>query len=351
MPPLRPPSSLPLPRPLSHSAHSQHASDTRGQRGSVAPDQGRGQGRELWQCSSGESTARPFCVCGRPLATRRPPALLRLCVLLPPGLTMHAGHCGLQCRSAGQQGAACVATAKTANTRGVGAAGGPPSSRGCCCCWQCVRGTLPPPSLVPWCCCCCCCTFTPGGFAPRPTNPAAAACGATNRPPLNKQPCRCCTYAHPPRCAEWCGPCKAISPIFEQLSGKPEFSSITFCKVDVDQLQVRRVCVGVVGLVQSASQPGGPQHVLQPPLPPAPLLNQPQPPLRVCACCAGRGVCVWRSRDAHLPSLLGWGEGRRADWRQPSTAGGAHQRVSGWLGVAAGGAWHARVLRGAGITD
>ena len=37
--------------------------------------------------------------------------------------------------------------------------------------------------------------------------------------------------------ATWCGPCRFISPIFEQLSEKEEFnkSGVVFAKVDVDQ--------------------------------------------------------------------------------------------------------------------
>ncbi|KAJ5689681.1 thioredoxin [Penicillium macrosclerotiorum] len=34
--------------------------------------------------------------------------------------------------------------------------------------------------------------------------------------------------------ATWCGPCRMISPIFEQLSNDPELSGIQFYKVDVD---------------------------------------------------------------------------------------------------------------------
>ncbi|KAH7173942.1 putative thioredoxin [Fusarium flagelliforme] len=36
--------------------------------------------------------------------------------------------------------------------------------------------------------------------------------------------------------AEWCGPCRAISPIFEQLSENPENnkSGVVFAKLDVD---------------------------------------------------------------------------------------------------------------------
>ncbi|KAF9524099.1 putative thioredoxin [Crepidotus variabilis] len=34
--------------------------------------------------------------------------------------------------------------------------------------------------------------------------------------------------------ATWCGPCRAISPIFEALSNKPELEGVGFYKVDVD---------------------------------------------------------------------------------------------------------------------
>ena len=35
--------------------------------------------------------------------------------------------------------------------------------------------------------------------------------------------------------ATWCGPCKQISPVFEQLaSAESKPGRITFCKVDVD---------------------------------------------------------------------------------------------------------------------
>jgi len=33
--------------------------------------------------------------------------------------------------------------------------------------------------------------------------------------------------------AEWCGPCKMISPIVEELSN--EINYVSFCKVDVDE--------------------------------------------------------------------------------------------------------------------
>ncbi|TFK66179.1 thioredoxin [Pluteus cervinus] len=34
--------------------------------------------------------------------------------------------------------------------------------------------------------------------------------------------------------ATWCGPCRMISPIFEDLSGKATYATVEFYKVDVD---------------------------------------------------------------------------------------------------------------------
>lgn len=34
--------------------------------------------------------------------------------------------------------------------------------------------------------------------------------------------------------AEWCGPCRMISPIFEGLSNSADFAHFSFYKVDVD---------------------------------------------------------------------------------------------------------------------
>ncbi|KAH8173439.1 thioredoxin domain-containing protein [Sarocladium implicatum] len=36
--------------------------------------------------------------------------------------------------------------------------------------------------------------------------------------------------------AEWCGPCKAISPILQKLSDDPANQDIHFVKIDVDEL-------------------------------------------------------------------------------------------------------------------
>jgi len=37
--------------------------------------------------------------------------------------------------------------------------------------------------------------------------------------------------------ATWCGPCRAISPVFEKMSEQDEYKDIEFYKVDVDQNQ------------------------------------------------------------------------------------------------------------------
>ncbi|EPS45718.1 hypothetical protein H072_187 [Dactylellina haptotyla CBS 200.50] len=45
--------------------------------------------------------------------------------------------------------------------------------------------------------------------------------------------------------ATWCGPCRVISPIFEKLSEKAEFSDIGFYKVDVDEQEEISQEVGI----------------------------------------------------------------------------------------------------------
>jgi|APSaa5957512535_1039671.scaffolds.fasta_scaffold109631_2 thiol-disulfide isomerase/thioredoxin len=37
--------------------------------------------------------------------------------------------------------------------------------------------------------------------------------------------------------ASWCGPCKRLYPLYEELSNNPLYSSISFIKVDVDDAQ------------------------------------------------------------------------------------------------------------------
>lgn len=37
--------------------------------------------------------------------------------------------------------------------------------------------------------------------------------------------------------ANWCRPCLNIAPKFAELSDKPEYSNVTFCKANVDEAQ------------------------------------------------------------------------------------------------------------------
>ncbi|KAM9996511.1 hypothetical protein ACTFIY_002689 [Dictyostelium cf. discoideum] len=48
--------------------------------------------------------------------------------------------------------------------------------------------------------------------------------------------------------ATWCGPCRAIAPVFKSISEAPENSKITFFKVDVDALQKLPVCASIQGV-------------------------------------------------------------------------------------------------------
>ncbi|KAL2011951.1 hypothetical protein VTN00DRAFT_4669 [Thermoascus crustaceus] len=45
--------------------------------------------------------------------------------------------------------------------------------------------------------------------------------------------------------AEWCGPCKAISPIFENFAASEEFTGVGFYKVDVDAAEQIAQEVGI----------------------------------------------------------------------------------------------------------
>jgi thioredoxin 1 len=60
--------------------------------------------------------------------------------------------------------------------------------------------------------------------------------------------------------ADWCGPCKVISPIFEQLAtaeSKP--GKIVFCKVDVD---AQREIAGNYGVSAYGIPSSHPRHPL-----------------------------------------------------------------------------------------
>ncbi|EAL63815.1 hypothetical protein DDB_G0287227 [Dictyostelium discoideum AX4] len=48
--------------------------------------------------------------------------------------------------------------------------------------------------------------------------------------------------------ATWCGPCRAIAPVFTNISNAPENSKITFFKVDVDALKKLPVCESLQGV-------------------------------------------------------------------------------------------------------
>ncbi|KAJ4470883.1 putative thioredoxin [Lentinula aciculospora] len=48
--------------------------------------------------------------------------------------------------------------------------------------------------------------------------------------------------------ATWCGPCKAISPVFERLSKKPEFAGVQFFKVDTDAQEAIAQEVGITAM-------------------------------------------------------------------------------------------------------
>lgn len=45
--------------------------------------------------------------------------------------------------------------------------------------------------------------------------------------------------------ATWCGPCKAISPLFEKMSDNPEYGNVGFYKVDVDEQEQVSQEVGI----------------------------------------------------------------------------------------------------------
>ncbi|KAL2012246.1 hypothetical protein VTN00DRAFT_4964 [Thermoascus crustaceus] len=48
--------------------------------------------------------------------------------------------------------------------------------------------------------------------------------------------------------ATWCGPCKAISPVFEKFSDSEEFKGVGFYKVEVDSAQEIAQAVGITSM-------------------------------------------------------------------------------------------------------
>ncbi|KAK5578359.1 hypothetical protein RB653_008029 [Dictyostelium firmibasis] len=48
--------------------------------------------------------------------------------------------------------------------------------------------------------------------------------------------------------ATWCGPCRAIAPVFKNLSDAQENSNITFFKVDIDACPDLEIVKGVQGV-------------------------------------------------------------------------------------------------------
>ncbi len=48
--------------------------------------------------------------------------------------------------------------------------------------------------------------------------------------------------------AVWCGPCKVMSPVFDKLSGDPEFQHLKFFKVNVDEKPELAELFGVQGI-------------------------------------------------------------------------------------------------------
>ncbi|MEW5305984.1 MAG: hypothetical protein WDW38_009914 [Sanguina aurantia] len=45
--------------------------------------------------------------------------------------------------------------------------------------------------------------------------------------------------------ATWCGPCKMIGPVYEQLSQLPQYAGVTFLKVDVDKMKEVATAAGI----------------------------------------------------------------------------------------------------------
>jgi len=54
--------------------------------------------------------------------------------------------------------------------------------------------------------------------------------------------------------ATWCGPCKAISPVFENLSNVDDNAGVEFHKVDVDEQAAIAQEVGITAMPISLSR-------------------------------------------------------------------------------------------------
>lgn len=49
--------------------------------------------------------------------------------------------------------------------------------------------------------------------------------------------------------APWCGPCRTLAPVFDQVSQDPALAGVTFCKINID------TCPDVAGQYQVLSIP------------------------------------------------------------------------------------------------
>ncbi len=49
--------------------------------------------------------------------------------------------------------------------------------------------------------------------------------------------------------APWCGPCRTLAPVFEQVAQDPDCAPVTFCKINIDD------CPDIAGQYQVLSIP------------------------------------------------------------------------------------------------
>jgi thioredoxin len=45
--------------------------------------------------------------------------------------------------------------------------------------------------------------------------------------------------------ADWCGPCKAFAPLYDNFSSQTQFKKILFCKLNVDELPEISEALGI----------------------------------------------------------------------------------------------------------